>query len=192
MEATPQQTTENKKDPEESRPTPTPVLKPSPKVSKTHKPTRKVPPSTRKSGKPQMPSGQHEKHSHEFWYQKALKEKDTEKQEYYFKRALRIRQNFLPALMELGNCYLSRAQEYERYDEDQKAKDMAQKAAEQYEKVIKINPDLSNVCLNLGVIYSYYVGNFKKAIYYWEKYLKLVPDSQRSAKIRLELRKLKQ
>lgn len=123
----------------------------------------------------------------EDWFQTALKEQDPVKREYYLKRCIKMKPAHVPALLELGNLYLARAQEEEKYGNREKAKDMAEKAVDQYEKIIKLNPDLPNVYLNLGVIFRYYLDNPRKVIQYWEKYLTLVPASDRHAQIKEEL-----
>ena len=127
----------------------------------------------------------------EYWYNKALQEQNPDKREYYFKRALQTHPDFEPALLELANLYLVKAQNFEQNKNLEESRIMAVKAADQYEKYLKSKPDASKVYLNLGVIYAYYLNNPEKAIFNWEKFLQLNPTSDRADQIKAELKKLK-
>jgi chromosome segregation ATPase len=59
-----------------------------------------------------------------------------------------------------------------------------QKAVSELEKVIELKPEDAEAFYNLGVINGEYLGNRKKAIGYFEKYLALAPNDPEADRIR--------
>ncbi len=58
------------------------------------------------------------------------------------------------------------------------------KAAGELERVIELKPNDAEAFYNLGVVYGEYLGNRKKAVGYFEKYLALSPDDSEADRIR--------
>jgi tetratricopeptide (TPR) repeat protein len=50
-------------------------------------------------------------------------------------------------------------------------------AVDEYEKALKLNPNLSQVHYNLGIIYSDYFNDPQKAVYHYQQYLRLEPNA---------------
>ena len=80
------------------------------------------------------------------------------------------------------NSGLNQLSEEDRNPYALKAKEMVQDrdfrgAAELYRKALRVNPELANIHLELGLLYDDKLGDPISAIYHYRQYLELKPDS---------------
>ena len=102
------------------------------------------------------------------WYDSAVTE---------LKEALRLKPNFVDAMNNLGNAY--------------RGKGWYDRALEAYKKTLEINPDLAIPHFNIAIIYLYQEKDNRKALYHFERVLKIEPDFPQAMAIRKKIEELR-
>ncbi len=137
--------------------------------------------------------------------------KQYEKSVNYYRRAIELHPNFIEARNNLGAVYIRLGAIDEAIDEFKVSieinpyhpglhnnlgylyakRNLIKQALGAYHRALELDPENPEVHKNLGLLYYYKLKDYQKAIYFWEKYLRLNPEDPQNHSIQEKIDEMK-